>query len=85
MIEVLALVITIIGVILIPIIKYLYSLSLELNTLKTEIKIIKEFQTDYKEDISKLFQKIDDLKDEIHHKAENYIHKNNCKSIDCKK
>ncbi len=66
MIEILSLIVAIIGIIIVPLIVYSFKQYGKCIKLETEIVSLKDFHKEYKQDISKLFQKIDDLKDDFH-------------------
>jgi uncharacterized protein YoxC len=78
MIEFLTLLVAIIGVILVPLIKYVFDQNSNIVKLETKIQIFESFMDSYKSDIKLLFQKIDDLKDDIHLKAEDYVKNSEC-------
>lgn len=76
MIDILSLIVTIIGIVIIPMLVFLFKQNSRIVVLETKI--------DYVEKIDKklevIFTKIDDLKDEIHSKSENYVTQNQCTS-----
>jgi len=62
MIEITTLFLGILSIVIIPLIIYAFKQNSRIAVLETKV----DFIDDYKQDISLLFEKIDNLKDEIH-------------------
>lgn len=83
MVDLLSLVVALIGIVLIPIIKFLAELSTRLSVLESQKNIYSDFHSEYRSDIDKLFNEIKELREEINRKAENYVSLNQCSGKSC--
>jgi uncharacterized coiled-coil DUF342 family protein len=68
--------------IVIPLIVWLYKIDKNQTILETKIETIMDFRKEIKIDVTKLFDKLDDIKKEIHSLTSNYVLKQDC--TDCK-